>query len=112
MPHICIFYHSTDDPGAVERLGDELRGLGFDVLMDNRSVLNTMTPKQTEAIRDAKALIVLMGPDWLGQVSDDDFLQSTLEDALKRKTWVIPMFVGGADILHVMNLPPRLRGFP
>ena len=75
MSRICIFYHSTDTPRDVERLGDQLRGLGFDVLMDNRSVPNTPTPQQT-AIRDAKALIVLMGPDWLQQVADVSFCKS------------------------------------
>src|SRR6266581_8983715 len=113
MPHVYICYYSTDNPNDVERLARQFRERRIDVLAYNRSVPHTPTPAQNEAIRNAKALILLIGRDWLRQLDGDGFLQSVLADAIrKRKPWIIPAFVRGADIPDVMDLPPGLRDFP
>jgi outer membrane protein assembly factor BamB len=122
VPGIFISYRRDQTSGYAGRLYDRLTAeFGEDrVFMD----LNAIDPgadfaqRIEEAIGDADALLVIIGPDW-ADVADgvgrrrledpEDFVRREVLGAIERDTLVVPVLVQGAEMPPAERLPEPLR---
>ena len=120
---IFISYRRSDTGGHTGRLYDRLRQwFGADELFLDVSTLETgdVFPERIDrAIRGAKAVLVIVGPDWLEMLNDRvahpkvDFVRREVAIAIERQakgeTVVLPALVGGAAIPSREDLNIQLR---
>jgi hypothetical protein len=119
---IFICYRGSDEPFAALLLEAKLAdrfGRG-QVFRDSRSIpLGTEFPDRlVEALQQCRALVAVIGQDWLGRNRDgtrridssDDYLRREIATALRRKVLVVPVLVGHASLPAVAELPPDIAG--
>jgi hypothetical protein len=72
----------------------------------------------SHAVRSCKALIVVIGPDWLTQQTPqgrrrlddpDDFVRNELYAGLRADVRIIPVLVGGASMPSATQLPESIK---
>lgn len=119
---IFICYRCSDEPFAAlfleAKLADRF-GRG-QVFRDTRSIpLGTEFPDRLgEALHQCRALVAVIGPDWLGRNRDGtrridsaaDYVRREIATALRRRVLVVPVLVGNASLPAVAKLPPDLAG--
>jgi TIR domain len=122
MPGIFISYRRDDSSGHVGRLAEQLsRRFGKDrVFMD----LDTIRPGDDfvvqirRAVSSCRALLVVIGKDWLTATGPDgrrrlddpdDFVRAELTIALQQQIAIIPVLVQGAGMPRSDELPEPLR---
>ncbi|MEM9303775.1 MAG: toll/interleukin-1 receptor domain-containing protein [Pseudomonadota bacterium] len=121
MARIFISYRRDDSRLQAIRLRDAIAlTFGADsVFLDTASIdYGDRFPKRIEdALRQAKVLIVLIGPDWFTEGADGqprindpkDFCRREIEAALERGIRIIPVLVGGAELPPAERLPASIR---
>lgn len=118
MAGVFLSYRRNDSGGWAGRLRDHLAlrygedGVWQDV--DDLTVGSDYLPQILEQIAAADAVLIVIGPHWLDQRTEDgkarlaspkDVLRIEIVHALKRKTAVIPTLVGGATMPRASDLP-------
>lgn len=106
MSHIFISYRSTDVPFAAALLDNALVArFGQErVFRDSRSLRPgaLFDPEIMQAVRDATAMLVVIGPGWAGSTDTagmrqidkaDDFIHREVAEALRHGVRVIPVLV-------------------
>jgi hypothetical protein len=123
MPKIAISYRRIDSSTIAGRIADQLaaRYGRESIFFDVESVpLGTDFRKFIQdAWSEAKVLIVVVGPRWLGDQSEEtarirkrnDVVRIEVETALKRDIPIIPVLVDGAIMPSSGELPKSLRAF-
>jgi hypothetical protein len=123
MPKIAISYRRSDSSAIAGRIADQLaaRYGRESIFFDVESVpLGTDFRKFIQdAWSDAKVLLVVVGPRWLGNQSGEtarirqrnDVVRIEVETALKRDITIIPVLVDGATMPSSGELPKSLRAF-
>ena len=120
MPSVFISYRRSDTGGHAGRLFDRLRCwyATEELFIDVNSIAwGDDFPEEIErAIRSARAVLVVIGPDWLESINaranrpQIDFVRREVSIALERKAAdeakILPILVGGArmpetDMLHI-----------
>jgi hypothetical protein len=122
MPKIAVSYRRTDSD-VTGRIFDRLKaryGQGS-VFRDIDSIPfgANFRKEINDALKDADALIAIVGPDWRGGESqdsarinqDNDLVRIEIETALQRGILLIPVLVGGAPMPQSAELPASLREF-
>jgi hypothetical protein len=70
------------------------------------------------AIASCSTLLVVIGPQWLDHCNEKgvprlhepgDWVRLEIEAALTRKTWVVPVLIGGAQMPPASALPTRIQ---
>jgi predicted ATPase len=116
-----LSYRREETAGHAGRLADHLLdrfGAGS-VFMDVESIEAgaDFTEAIGRAIADSDAVLVLIGPGWLGSAGSDrrrrldnasDFVRREVEAALSSDVRVIPVLVGGASMPAEEHLPPSI----
>jgi hypothetical protein len=122
MPNVFICYRREDSAGHAgwlrECLGKAMGSSG--VLMD----LDAIEPGEDFEVKlrtplfSVVVVMVLTGPRWVG-VRDaagelrlhrpDDYVRREIAEALKRRIFVIPVLVWGAQMAHADELPDDIR---
>ena len=123
MPSIFISYRRSDSGGHAGRLFDRLR-CWFDtnqLFFDVSSIdWGEDFPEEIEqAIRKAKAVLVLIGPDWLENINNRadmpciDFVRQEISITLERReegeVEIFPILVGNAEMPNRINLHDDLK---
>lgn len=118
MAGVFLSYRRNDSGGWAGRLRDHLAlrygedGVWQDV--DDLTVGSDYLPQILEQIAAADAVLIVIGPHWLDQRTEDgqarlaspkDVLRMEIVHALKRKTGVVPTLVGGATMPRAGDLP-------
>jgi predicted ATPase len=116
-----LSYRREDSAGYAGRLADYLMGRfgAASVFMDLESIEAgaDFTQAIERAIADADAVLVVIGPGWLGATSPDgvrrldaesDFVRREVEAALASDLRVIPVLVGGASMPAEEHLPQTI----
>jgi TIR domain len=123
MPKIAISYRRIDSSAIAGRIADRLAArYGREaIFFDVESVpLGTDFRKFIQdAWSEAKVLIVVVGPRWLGDRSEEttrihkrnDVVRIEVETALKHDIPIIPVLVDGATMPSSGELPKSLRAF-
>lgn len=118
---VFISYRREDSAGHAGRLADHLLdrfGAGS-VFMDVESIVAgaDFTEAIERAIAGADAVLVLIGPTWLGTTTASgtrrldepgDFVRREIEAALGSDLGVIPVLVGGASMPAEADLPSSI----
>jgi hypothetical protein len=120
---VYISYRRSDAAPVAARLGDFLReALGPDRVfldVDSIRVGETYVDALRSGIEHATAVLVLIGPNWLGveprarrRPHDDpsDHVQQEIELAMELGKPVVPILVDGASMPHPDQLPLSLVG--
>jgi TIR domain len=68
----------------------------------------TWTAPIERALRDAGAMLVVIGPGWLGELEQHDYVRAEVAAALGRDVRVIPVLVHGASMPSPQELPVEL----
>ena len=111
MPSVFMSYRRADSGGHAGRLFDRLRHWysGDELFFDVQSIgWGDSFPEEIErAICDAKAILVIVGPDWLETINDRanmpgvDFVRREVSIALQKKATgeveIFPILVGGTE---------------
>lgn len=118
---IFISYRRSDTEGYAGRLSDSLTtyfGPGR-VFRDVGSIEpgQDFIERIGDTIRSARAVLVMIGPDWLAAgdgerprlFDSDDHLAAEIQAALENKLVVIPVLVQGAQMPREEELPPKLK---
>ncbi len=121
---IFISYRREDSEHVVGRLADDLRqrfGADNQVFLDHSSIVpgSDFSDSLQQALAECAAVLVVIGPGWLGATDkrqrrrlelDDDWgrneVAACLRDAAVR---VFPVLVGGAEMPLADELPTPLR---
>lgn len=120
---IFISYRRTDTAGHAKNLHDRLRlwfdesALFFDVELESGEVVPN---RITDALRAARVVLVLIGPDWLAelnrraQLPELDYVREEVRLALQRQLEespprIIPVLLGGATPIKQLDLDASLR---
>lgn len=118
MPKIFLSYRRDDTGGEVGRLSD-----GLKQQLGRRFVFRDVSDIAAGAAFDvaleaelaaAKVVLVLIGPDWLGELqrrlqeSGVDYLRKEVATALSKGKRVIPVLLKGATLPAAAALPPDL----
>ncbi len=120
--NIFLSYRRDDSAGHAGRLTDVLEAaLGDDAVFQDVEAIAPGTDfvdAIDKAIGRCQAVLVLIGPDWIGARdaqgnrrldSDSDFVRMEIVRALERGIRVVPVLVGGAKMPSQVELPPPLR---
>lgn len=112
MSHIFISYRSTDVPYAAALLDNALvqRFGARRVFRDSRSLRpgDVFDPEIMQAVRDAAAMLVVIGPGWAGATDDegrrqidreDDFIHRELVEALRHDVRVVPVLIQVSNLV-------------
>jgi hypothetical protein len=119
MPQVFISYRRADSAPDAGRLTDSLRhllGRGA-VFRDVGSIPpgDNFDTALDEALKCARAVIVLIGPDWLAELSrrqslpERDFVRLEVSRALQGARRVIPVLLRGAQLPPQDALPQDLQ---
>lgn len=119
---LFISYRRRDTPGWAGRLQADLRTRmpkGARIFMDVDGIPpgSDFASYIDQSIKHCDALIVVIGPDWVGAGSDGnrriddphDWVRLEVESALRRSIRVIPLKVEGADLPDRDALPSGMR---
>jgi branched-chain amino acid transport system substrate-binding protein len=114
---IFISYRREDAADAAGRIRDWLvqthRITRDDIFMDVATILPGADFMQVieKAIKQCRAMIVVISPSWLVQVNSPNtsYVRLEAEAALRHNIPVIPVLVGGAQMPHAEQLPEGLR---
>lgn len=122
MPSLFVSYRRDDSAGFAGRLTDALEqrlgaGSVFRDVDDIRPGADFEIAIE-HSLRQVQAVLVVIGPGWLGASRDgerrldraDDYVRREIECALASGKPVVPVLVGGATMPAVEALPPSLRG--
>ncbi len=117
---VFISYRRQDSQGFAGRLADDLT----DQLGDEQIFRDDEIPEGEDfteilgsALDTCRALIVVIGRDWLDTRDaagerrlnqPDDWVRLEIEAALARDVWVLPVLVSGAAMPRPDELPPSL----
>jgi hypothetical protein len=120
--NIFLSYRRDDSAGHAGRLTDVLEAaLGDEAVFQDVEAIAPGTDfvdAIDKAIGRCQAVLVLIGPDWIGARdaqgnrrldSDSDFVRLEIVRALERGIRVVPVLVGGAKMPSQVELPPPLR---
>ena len=116
MAGVFISYRRSDSHAWADRLGDSLTlrfggGLVWrDV--DDIPAGGSWPMAIRKALTAADAVLVLIGPDWLGNprlTERRDVLRREIQTALRSKAAVVPLMLGGAAIPGPNTLPRSIR---
>jgi hypothetical protein len=115
MAVIFICYRRDDSQGQAGRLYDSLvakfgeRNVFFDV--DNLHPGADFDSVIQSTLGRSKVVLVVIGPRWLSSriANDQDFVRKEILAALKGRTRVIPILVGGAQMPRPDQLPADLK---
>jgi hypothetical protein len=118
MAGVFLSYRRSDSGGWAGRLRDHLVvRYGEDRVwqdVEDLTVGSDYLPQILENIAAADAVLIVIGPHWLDERSQDgtrrladpkDVLRTEIVHALKRKSGVIPTLVGGARMPDPKDLP-------
>src|SRR4051794_8715244 len=121
-PKVFISYRRRDAPGQAGRLYDSMasRFEESNVFMDVDMAPGVdFVERIREAVGACQVLLVVMGPNWVGLLRDEDeagsteaedFVRLEVETALRRPdVTVIPVLVAGAGMPEPNELPEDLR---
>jgi TIR domain len=119
---IFLSYRRGDVGGYAGRLADALlQRLGAKSVFQD---VTTIAPGQDftavldRALDDCDAVLVVIGPGWLGASTpqgaprlfeDGDYVRLELARALRRDVRIVPVLVGGASLPAATELPDELR---
>jgi hypothetical protein len=121
MPRIFLSYRRDDSAGFAGRLADALEaefgaGSVFRDVDDIRPGEDFVTAIQSR-LREAAAVLVMIGPRWIGQAGENsrlhepgDFVRQEIEAALASGKPVFPLLVGGAAMPNEDKLPASISG--
>jgi hypothetical protein len=118
MSTVFISYRREDSAGHSGRLHDRLIGLFGEgaVFMDVQDINPGADFRKTidETIAGCDVLIAIIGPRWLSTLQaraglEEDLVASEILAALKGKTTIVPLLVGGAGMPPEHELPETLR---
>lgn len=121
MPKIFLSYRRDDSAGFAGRLADALEaefgaGSVFRDVDDIRPGEDFVTAIQSR-LREAAAVLVMIGPRWIGQAGEHsrlhepgDFVRQEIEAALASGKPVFPLLVGGAAMPGEDKLPASIAG--
>jgi hypothetical protein len=121
LPGIFLSYRRDDSQGWVGRLAERLHDLLPDanVFQDLASIRpgEDFVVAIEAALSSCPVLLALIGPRWLSAQADgrrrlddpNDFVRLEIATALERRTYVIPVLVGGAALADAASLPESLR---
>jgi hypothetical protein len=119
---VFISYRRSDQPALAGRIYDRLEqkfGPG-QVFMDVDSIELGLDFVEVleRTLAQCKALIVVIGRDWLNAKDEgghsrldqpDDFVRLEIETALRRNVRVIPILVDGTPMPRAVDLPESLK---
>jgi hypothetical protein len=118
MAGVFLSYRRNDSGGWAGRIRDHLvLRYGEDRVwqdVDDLTVGSDYLPQILENIAAADAVLIVIGPHWIGERSTrgtrrladpKDVLRTEIVHALKRRSGVIPTLVGGASMPAVRDLP-------
>jgi len=117
--NIFISYRREDASAYAGRLCDHLTAIAGTrrVFMD----VEAIAPGQNFALRidqtinSCQAVLVVIGPKWKSILLErlgsehEDYVRHEIESALKRKTKVIPVLVGGAVLAELSDVPAAIE---
>jgi len=124
MPRIFVSYRREDTSSATGRLTDRLRErFGDDEVFRDLDTIDAGTEFSkaiVDSIREAKAVLVMVGREWLNSMRPDgvrriddpaDYVRLEVELALESQVVLIPVLVEGASMPAPDQLPLSLRPF-
>lgn len=123
MPTIAISYRREDSMDITGRIFDRLTGrYGREAVfrdIDNIPPGIDFREHLKKTIGDTDILIVVVGPNWLGEdqqgrpriEAETDFVRTEVEIALKQGIPLIPLVVGSARMPDPDSLPRSIRDF-
>ncbi|HEV2958025.1 MAG TPA: ABC transporter substrate-binding protein [Xanthobacteraceae bacterium] len=123
MPKLILSYRRSDSAGIAGRIFDRLSSrYGHDsVFMDVDNIPFGIDFRQyiREALAECDALIVVVGPRWVGERPDGssrirdetDPVRVEVETALERGIPIVPVLVDGAVMPKASDLPDSLGDF-
>jgi hypothetical protein len=119
--NVVVSFRREDTPAHAGRLYEDLASeLGPERVLSEVGTIEfaeDLDEHVQRRIETADALLVLIGPHWLGAKDLDgtrrlddpsDFVRLEIEHALRRELRVIPVLVGGASMPTEEELPPAL----
>jgi hypothetical protein len=121
MALVFVSYRAFGDRHAARLVTDRLRTRfgQKNVFLDNTpsSPGTEFPPNTMRELREARAVLVVIGPRWLAEpnvngrnVTDpDDWVHREIDEAIRTKKLVIPVLVNCATAPHREQLPPNLR---
>ncbi len=121
MTRIFLSYRRDDSAGFAGRLADALEeefgaGSVFRDVDDIRPGEDFVTAIQSR-LREAAAVLVMIGPRWIGQAGEQtrlhepgDFVRQEIEAALASGKPLFPLLVGGVAMPNEDKLPASIAG--
>jgi hypothetical protein len=121
MALIFISYRTRDERHAARLVADRLRACfgQASVFLDNTSIpLGDEFPTTIfRELQEARALIAIIGPQWLTapnmnnlNITDpEDWVRREISEAIRDRKLIIPVLVDGATLPRKEELPPDVR---
>jgi hypothetical protein len=119
---VFISYRRSDQPALAGRIYDRLeQKFGpRQVFMDVASIAvgRDFVEALDESLTHCKALIVVIGKDWLTATdvsgdrridNPDDYVRLEIETALRRNILAIPLLIDGTPMPHAVDLPGDMK---
>ena len=118
---VFISYRRDDSSGHAGRLADALtQRLGPKSVFQDVATIDVgrdFTDAIERALEDCEAVLVVIGPEWLGGAPSalprlhdrDDFVRLELATALALDVRVVPVLVGGAELPLASDLPDDVK---
>ena len=118
---VFISYRRDDSSGHAGRLADALtQRLGPKSVFQDVATIDVgqdFTHEIERALDDCEAVLVVIGPEWLGRGASvlprlhdrDDFVRLELATALALDIRVVPVLVGGAELPLASELPDDVK---
>ena len=112
---LFVNYRPQDQPLVADLLASQLcRAFGPDVAFYAARALppgERWRPPMTDAVRDAAALVTVIGPDWLADAHDpDDYVRAEIKAAFDHGVRVLALRLPGAP--RPDDLPADIAGCP